>query len=295
MMPAVLRPFASLLIAGALGVTAHPFKEQALLTRDEWPRYEEYVALPPAAAAPLLAMGYRELWADITWARTLVYYGSSHIGDSQFLYLDKFIDNVLALDPTFYRVYRWAAYAVTYKDQRATQAEYRASVRYLERGILAFPDQYELFWLLGIRYWLDLESDDPAERRRFRERAAHLIEQAMRKPDAPPDLATLATTMRTKLGQTERARRELLEMILTTENEAARERMLNRYGALVESTAEVDEIARAVRDLEAAWQAELPYAPASFYFLLGPPPSPAIDFGELATERDLFSLESGEP
>jgi hypothetical protein len=286
------RLIAGLVLAAVLGLASHAVKGRALRARETWPDYEEYVLLPPPRAARVLSLGYRELLADITWARALVYYGSSHVGESQFVYLDKFIENILALDPKFYRVYRWAAYAVTFKANRATQDEYLASVRYLERGIREFPDRYELFWLLGLRYWLDLRPDDPAEQRRNRERAADLIEQAMRKPDAPPTLPTLAATMRTKLGQHARARRELLEMLLTTENKRARERLLTRYGSLVESDREVEDARAAATEFEEEWKQNLPYAPAGMHVLLGPPPSRVIDFDELANERDLFDVQS---
>ena len=39
------RLFATLVLAGLVGLAAHPFKQLALLQRDEWPRYEEYVTL----------------------------------------------------------------------------------------------------------------------------------------------------------------------------------------------------------------------------------------------------------
>ena len=44
--------------------------------------------------------------------------------------------------------------------------------------------------------------------------------------------------------------------------------------------------------LEARWRATLPFAPPTFYFILGDRPSPVIDFDRLATERDLFGAEA---
>ena len=40
----------------------------ALAERATWPKTEEYVLLPPPGSAPLLALGYRELAADVSWA-----------------------------------------------------------------------------------------------------------------------------------------------------------------------------------------------------------------------------------
>jgi hypothetical protein len=207
----------------------------AMDERHTWPPAHEHATLlPPAESAPLIFAGYRELAADIYWARTLVYYGSSLVGDADFRYLEPFIDTVIALDPRFERIYKWAAYAVLFKEERATREEFLTSIRYLERGIAAFPEGYELYMIAGQRYFLDLYSEDPDERRRLRERGAQLIEEAMRKKDAPATLALFAAALRTRLGQKERALHDLREMILMTQDEEARKRLLARYAQIAQ-------------------------------------------------------------
>lgn len=260
--------------------------------RASWPKVEEYVVLPSPETAPVASLGYRELMADVTWARLLVYYGSSHIGTSDFRYMQQFADNIIALDPKFKRVYRWAAYAMTHQQGYATQEEFHDSIKYLELGIQAYPDNYELYWLAGMRYWLDLEApDDPDRERRWRERGAELIEQAMRKPDAPDTLATLAATIRTKLGQRERAKANLREMVLTTDNKKARQKLLDRIVYLDQDTADADELERFREQFDAAWHAEIPFAPAHWYVLLGDRSTTVIELDELATDRDLFGAD----
>lgn len=290
-----MRLVAGLIVALLLGAAGTPFKRAALSERKSWPDYEEYVALPPPKAAPLLAAGYRELAADITWVRALVYYGSGRIGESEFVYLTKFIDNVIALDPHFKRVYEWAAYSVTHKAGYATKQELELSAHYLELAIERFPDDGRLFWDAGIRYWLYMYGDTPEQRRRYRERAAELIEAAMHKPNANPNWPTMAAELRTRLGQKEQAIRYLREMILTTENKKARQRMLNKFGYLVDSVEVADELAREAAEFERRWKDNLPYAPPSLFVLLGPEPSPVIDFDRLATERDLFMIDPSAP
>lgn len=285
------------LIACALcWAAAMRLEAAALADRATWPAVEENAVVPPADLAPILSLGYRELAADLAWSRLLVYYGSSRIGDSDFRYLEDLIDTVLALDPRFKRVYRWAAYSVTHRTGYATQEELALSVRYLERAMEAFPDDYEYFWLAGLRYWLDLNPEDEDLRRRYRERGAELIEQAMRKPNAPPGLATLAASLRTELGQVERALSELREMILTTDDVEAREKMVERFALLSDDRDLADELEAASERFDAAWKAEMPYAPPSLYVIIGDEPSPVIDFEELANERDLFGAGAlGDP
>ncbi len=259
--------------------------------RATWPAAEDYVwFLPPPKVAPIMFAGYRQMAADVTWARTLVYYGSSFVGDADYRYLEQYIDNVIALDPKFKRVYQWASYAVTFKAEKATNDEFKSAVKYLERGIKQFPDGYELYWIAGQRYFFDLYSKDKEERRRYRERGAELIEKAMRKEDAPKDLAKSAAAFRMKLGQKERALHALREIILTTENEKAQKVLIERYNLLAKKAFPKEETDAKKRFLE-GWKRGFPFTNPSMYVLLGDRPSPYIDFDRLAFDRDLFGTD----
>lgn len=281
---------AATLLGLALLAASYPVKSQANEIRAEWPPYEEYRIVAPPRLAVITHLGYRELGADIEWARLLVYYGTM-VQDHDLIYLTKFLDNIIALDPYFYRVYGWAAQNVTYIRDRATQAEYRMSVYYLHRGLEKFPDRYDLYWQLAIRYYLDLVGDTPEETRQYKELGAHYMERAFRAPDAPPDAATLAANLLTKVGRRDHALRILREQILATDYPQARQKMLDRYWHLSQSEDLTAELETEALSFERAWKASVPYAPRTFHVLLGPPPDPAIDFDELATDRDLFGAE----
>ena len=281
-----------LIVTAAVGclATAQMLDAVALDERASWPRTEDYAAfLPPPEASPVIFAGFREVAADIYWVRVLVYYGTSLVGEADYKYLEQFIDNIIVLDPHFERAYSWAMRAVTYKHTTATQEEFQQSLAYARRGMEQFPDSYEFFFEAGILCTHDIWVEDPAELRRYRELGAEYIDRAARKKDAPRNLATLAASLRTKLGQKERALRNLHEMILLTENEKAREKLLQQYRRIAEQ--EFPEEARtAMEELEAAWKRETPFAGPSMYILLGDRPSPVIDFDRLATDRDLFGV-----
>ena len=287
---------ASLLVAGACWLGASGLGARARSLQETWPRGEELVWLPPPQAAPILAMGYRQLWADVTWARVLVYYGTNSREDASysFRYLTRFLDNIIALDPKFERVYEWASYAVTYQGGTVKPEEYVLSARYLEQAMKQFPDRYRHFWLAGIRYYMDMESSDPAEKRRLRERGAALIEQAMLKPDAPANIAELAAGLRTQLGQHERALENLRAVILSTENPKTQATLIEAYKKMA-GKAFPDEAAQAKAELQKRWLAELPFAPIHTYILLGDRPAPTVDLETLVTGKDLFSTLLEEP
>ncbi len=282
-----------LAVVAGLWLASQPVKSAVREAREAWPDEEEYVVLPPPSVAPILAMGHGELAADIAWVRMLGYY-ADEVGKTDAAYLERFIDNIIALDPYFERIYLWAGNATVFKGQFATQKEFHNSIKYLEMGVELFPKDWETHWLLGLRYWQDLRSDDPAERRRFRETGADHFEAAMRLPGAPANLPTTLANLRTQLGQKNRAIRDLREMILTTSDKRARERMLAHYGYLLDSFDATEELRRAAESFREEWLDAMPYADPTMYILLGPPPSDVIDFGSLATERDLFGSQEGD-
>jgi hypothetical protein len=276
-------------LAAACWLGARALGARAVATRQTWPEGEGLVWLPPPQAAPVLAMGYRQLWADIDWARMLVYYGTNWREDVKFRfrYLMRFLDNIIALDPKFKRVYEWGSYAVTFQGGKVEPEEYELSVRYLERGIQEYPDHWRYYWLAGIRYYIDLTSDDPTEERRLRERGAALIEQAMHKPDAPDNLALLAAGLRTELGQKERALENLRQVILTTDDPEGQEKLIQTYKHLAGQEFP-EEAMQAKAELQRRWFAELPFASPHLYVILGDRPSQAIDLDALALQGSVF-------
>ncbi|HWN68439.1 MAG TPA: hypothetical protein VNM90_12445, partial [Haliangium sp.] len=53
-----------LAVAGAGWLGTHGLGARARAEREAWPEGEGLVWLPPPRAAPIVAMGYRQLWAD---------------------------------------------------------------------------------------------------------------------------------------------------------------------------------------------------------------------------------------
>lgn len=276
------------------GLTLHAIGGSARQQRAEWPAEESYVALPSTSAARWTYLGYNELGADLTWIRLLVYYGSGFVGEGDFRYLGNFVRNVIILDPRFKKVYEWAAYTVTVtEDHRISTAEedILQSIEILEGAMREFPDEYEFFWLTGIRYFLDLKSDDKDTQRKFKEKGAHYIELAMQKPNAPKDLATKAASFRSQLGQFEQARQSLALMIMTTDDLKAQKKMLESFSRIApEGMAE--ELAMAAKRFRERHVEHHPGLSDHLFIIMGgPPPSAVIDFDKLATERSLFGSD----
>jgi hypothetical protein len=279
-------------VAVLLWLGANGLRGGAVAARSAWPKSATTVFVPPEEVVRFTP--YRELLADVLWCRLLVYYGSNWGGDGDLSQVEDFIDDIIALTPKFRPVYEWSAYSVTYRTGTATQAEFLSSIRYLERAMREFPDEYKYPWIAGARYYFDLWSHDPEVTRRYRERGAELLEQAMTKPNAPQDLATTAANMRSKLGQHHRAMDNLRQMVLSTNDATARNTMLRRVR--IASPELADELDHAARALQERWLDGAPMVPVDFFILLGEKPSPLIDLRRLATPHDLFGVQgSDEP
>lgn len=249
---------------------------------------------PASDTAPLITLGYRELAADLLFLRLKGYFGGS---ESTANGVASLVEAIVALDPQFHRLYEWGARAITLASRGVDNAIYLRALAVLDAGTRQFPDDWKLPYLAGEIYTQDLKTTDPAQRRAWDERGTLLTESAIRKPNAPIEAATWAATMRTRLGQHQRAVDGLREMLLTTSDEAARARLLAKLADLEHDAASelAAEVQEARHRFEAAWHAARPAVPASMYLLLGPPPSLRFDLADLATGgRDLVGTQDIE-
>ena len=165
-----------------------------------------------------------------------------------FRYLEPLLDALIDVDPGFKRIYRWAAFAVTYKEGRPTQEEFLLSLKYLHRAMERYPDEAEYFWLAGTRYYIDLQPDDPRTQRAYREKSVDLIEQAMRKArdEDRRRYAELAASFNSRLGRNMRARQNLMESIATVGSPETREKLLQKLRRY-EVAADFDRLLRRLR------------------------------------------------
>ncbi|CAN5597675.1 hypothetical protein BH11MYX1_BH11MYX1_28190 [soil metagenome] len=167
----------------------------------------------------------------------------------------------------------------------------------LERGIIEFPDDWKLPYLAGQIYTQDLVTDDPTQRHDWDERGTLLTESAIRKPGAPTQAATWVAFMRTKLGQRDRAVKDLRELLLVTRDERSRKQMIDKLATLEDSDS--NEIAAEVFEqrklFDSEWRHGRPTISQSMYILLGPRLVPGFAMTDLATGgRDLVTVPPPE-
>lgn len=245
-------------------------------------RLEDEPYAPAPASASMITLGYRELAADLLFLRLKGYFGGSQTTADG---LAALVEAIVALDPQQHEIYEWGARAITLAAHGVDNQAYLRALAVLDAGSRQFPTDWKLPYLAGQIYTQDLQTTDPAQRRAWDERGTLLTEAAIRKPNAPAEAATWAATMRTRLGQHQRAVDGLREMLLVTDDAKARERLLAKLADLEHDSASelASELLDARKRFEAEWLAARPAVPVAMYLLIGAPLSPRFDLGDLAT------------
>jgi len=282
-----------------IGVGSIAFAQAiAVAARDQQPPSLPDTTFAPApGSARLLSAGYNELAADLLMFRLVGYFGG---GDYTPEGVASLVEAIIALDPHFHKIYEWGALATMMGARRQpdpTPIILRA-IRVLEQGAEIYHDDYRLPLLAGQAYVVDLRTTDPAQRRAWDLRGAELLEAAVRKPKAPAETALLASTLRTKLGQHQRAQDNLRELFLITDDLKARKEILDKLAQLEgsDSMELASELLEQRRLFETRLRHDRPYMPASLYVLIGETPKPGFDPVDLATGgRDLITTQLLEP
>ncbi|MBA3461970.1 MAG: hypothetical protein H0T46_18565 [Deltaproteobacteria bacterium] len=237
---------------------------------------------PSPAAAPIVTLGYRELAAELLYVRLVGYFGSQ---DNEAHAMASLAEAIAALDPTFRRPYEIGAVAITAAKRGVDNAAHLRAIALLEQAVKQFPSYWKYPNLAGQIYLVDLKTDDEDQRRRWDEAGTLLLESAMRKPGAPASSASAVAELRSRLGQRQRALEGLREMLLVTNDAAARQRIIDKIAAI--SNENADEIAGELleirRRFESAWLTQRFVLPPSLFLLIGPKLEKGFDPADLAT------------
>lgn len=164
--------FAFVVILALIGATGRLF----LRTEGEGVSSAQY---PGAYLA--MALGDRAVAADLAWLDTVQFVGQQRSADANFPGLEKFIDAITELDPTFAAPYSVAAAFLSSDPKRS-----KAVDRLLERGQRSLPGEYSIPMARGFVAYFG--------RQDFATAAAH-FRMAATMPLAPGYLSRLAQTL----------------------------------------------------------------------------------------------------
>jgi hypothetical protein len=265
----------------------------ALRGREGLPPEQDLHYLPEPHALRAMSLGYNQLAADLVWIRQIIYFGDEFTKRGDFRFLDRYLRTALELDPNFRRLYSWAGISYAASGVKVTNAAVRQSNEFVEMGLKRFPDDWELHFMLGVNYIHELQTSDPKVKQSWKLKGAEHMRRAALAGGGPAWLPVLVATILTKGGEAEAAIRHLEEILLTTDDEAVRAHVLNKLKQLRKDA--LPEMERHRARFTKRWHAQLGYAPADMYVLLGDPP-PDVPTHDLAIPEVMWAWsEALEP
>lgn len=174
----------------------------------------EVMYLPSAQFMSQVALGYRNLAADILWFRMIQYYGGYWKNENDLSLFRHLVDVVTDLDPQFTFAYQLGALVIS---QDLGYLEEGVAV--LKKGMQNNPTDWWLPFELGFLYYVDAR-DYASATRYFRE--------ASRLPGAGEITRRFAAFVAAKAGHTETSIAMWEDLAETSENPYIRE-LARRY------------------------------------------------------------------
>jgi hypothetical protein len=229
--------FALLAVLGACGVAVTRPRLAAIVhDAGATPRDDVYL-FPPPGVLKLLTLGYDAAAVDLLWSKLLVEYGTHWQEHRPFVDVPRYLDAVMALEPSYAPLYRFADTLLCYRPPVGTEADARLARKYLEAGAFgARKDDHEV-WLeygqfvafIGPSF---LSSDEEKDqwRRDGAKAIAHAVELG-----ADPDSSLAAATILSRYGERDAAIRDLERILPLTDDPDTRQQIVLKLELLRES------------------------------------------------------------
>lgn len=179
----------------------------------------EPIFFPRAEILRPALLGFTGLAADLTWIRTVQYFGGRAERREQFPQLYQLVDMVTSLDSHFLDAYVYGGLFLTIVKQ------YPNAIAIYEKGIAAIPAAWQIPHDLGRLYFLELHDY---------KQALHWWEITDRLPDRPHYIPRFLIRLQAKTGHVETALELWQQMLQRSEKEAVREIARHEIRKLVE-------------------------------------------------------------
>lgn len=229
--------------------------------------------IPKITVAKAISLGHTEWITDILWVNAAIYYGETLYAHLPAVYIQRYTETMIALDPHLRAVYAWGSTSMVLRTVAATEADIRLANQFLRRGLETFPDDPDLEFRLGANLAYELSpriQDRPAEHHAVRVEAAEHLRRAAIAGAGPEYLPSAAAALLVEAGRTPEAVELLRDALIRTSRPALRE----RFGTILESlTRDAPDPAaqRIVEEMEVHHQRDYPYLPPTFYLFVGEP------------------------
>ncbi len=244
--------------------------------------------LPPPSELRAMSLGYRAAAADAAWAKLIVEYGTHWSEHRPFDDAAKYMEAILALDPTYPLVYKYAETLIVYHPPVGTLQDWYVARGFLERGTRERPYDSEVWLHYGqfLAFAAGSFVKDQAELDRYREEGARAIVHAV-ELGADADRTISAATLLSRYGQRDAAIRDLRRAYALTDDDRDRGLIAQKL-AVLGATADKDEIESNMRVIESRWRDEFAFLSRDAYMLIGPirDPNKCVGRASVGCPRD---------
>jgi tetratricopeptide (TPR) repeat protein len=263
------------IVAAAMGVAGVALTQPSLARGIHAAKEREDVYLfPPPAQLEVGTLGYKAATVDMLWVKLRVEYGMHFVEQRPFPDVTHYMDALLALEPDFAPVFKYADTMVCYHAGNASEEDARKARVYMERGIAARPNDHEVWLRYGqfLAFMSPSYLTSPQEIDAWRSEGAAALQRAVELGD-DPDRSIAAANLLDKRGERQAAVRALARAYALTDDEKTRTIIAYKLGQL-----QADDVKeRATHDvafIEARWRSRWPFVKRGMALLLGPAPDP---------------------
>jgi tetratricopeptide (TPR) repeat protein len=230
--------------------------------------------LPPPSEIRALSLGYRAAAADGTWAKLIVEYGTHWAEKRTFEDAPKYMEAILALDPAYPLVYKYAETLIVFRPPVGTLKDWYVARAMLERGTRERPYDADVWLHYGqfLAFAAPTWVKDQAELDRYREEGARAIVHAV-ELGADPDRSITAATLLSRYGKRDAAINELRRAFVLADDDEGRRQIAQKL-AVLGATPDREEIEHDMRAIESRWRDEFGFLSRGSYMLLGPMTDP---------------------
>lgn len=250
------------LIQPRLAASVHAVKER-----------DDIVAFPPPEQLRALVLGWDAAAVDLLWSSLLVEYGEHFAERRDFKEIPRYIDAILALEPSYAPLYRYVDTMLAYRPMQGTEADVVLARKYLERGMKERPQDSRVYMKFGqfCAFIAPSFLSSEAARKEWRRAGAEAIARAVELGE-DADEALAASAMLSEAGEKREAVRYLENAYAFTEHPSMREvhDAIGRRLASLEESTERDAEKDALQAVTDRWSREMPTVTRDRYLLLGP-------------------------
>ena len=175
--------------------------------------------LPSGGMLRPLALGYREMAADLLWIKTIDYFGGHFAGDKSYTWLYHMLDLVTTLDPRFVSPFHFGAVVLSMEADQEENSE-----KLLAKAMRLHPTVWQFPFYMGFNLYF--------YKKDYKE-ASRYIGMAAQLPGSPPYLARFAANLYVTAGDRSNGLILLREIYRNTKDEKMKKEILKKMQEII--------------------------------------------------------------